>query len=97
MIPLYNIEQKRIEPTNAMDMETYGIDPDDYIRLPERLRDKYRSKTVGANTKQETTPIPTNIVTIESDDTSIKSSEFEPVKLESVKRTYIEEYEIEEE
>ena len=54
-------------------------------------------KTVGANTKQETTPIPTNIVTIESDDTSIKSSEFEPVKLESVKRTYIEEYEIEEE
>ena len=96
MIPLYNIEQKRIEPANAMDMETSGIDPDDYIRLPERLRDKYRSKTIGANTKQESTPIPTNIVTIESDNTSIKSSEFKPVKLESVKRTYIEEYEIEE-
>ncbi|MEE1030001.1 MAG: hypothetical protein UIC65_03175, partial [Alphaproteobacteria bacterium] len=71
-------------------------DPDDYIRLPERLRDKYRSKTIGANVKQNITPIQENIVTIQSDDTTITSSEFEPVKLESVKRTYIEEYEVEE-
>jgi ABC-type branched-subunit amino acid transport system substrate-binding protein len=94
--PLYNIEQQRISSTNAMDLETSGIDPDDYIRLPERLRDKYRSKTIGANIKNESAPIPENIVTIQSDETTIKSSEFEPVKLESVKRTYIEEYEIEE-
>ena len=96
MIPLYNIEQKRIEPAKAMEMETAGIDPDDYIRLPERLRDKYRSKTIGANVEQETTPTQTNVVTVQSDDTSIKSAEFEPVKLESIKRTYIEEYEVEE-
>jgi hypothetical protein len=95
-IPLYNIEQKHIQPANAMDMETSGIDPDDYIRLPERLREKYRSKTIGANIEQEKTPIQTNVVTIKSDDTTIKSSEFEPVKLESIKRTYIDEYEIEE-
>ena len=94
--PIYSIDPTEITPASAMELETIGIDPDDYIRLPERLRDKYRSKTIGANTKQESTPIPTNIVTIESDNTSIKSSEFEPVKLESVKRTYIEEYEIEE-
>ena len=49
MIPLYNIEQQRISSTNSMELETSGIDPDDYIRLPERLRDKYRSKTIGAN------------------------------------------------
>lgn len=96
MIPLYNIEQKRIEPAKAMEMETAGIDPDDYIRLPERLRDKYRSKTIGANVEQETTPIQTNVVTVQSDDTSIKSADFESVKPESVKRTYIEEYEVEE-
>ncbi|MBR4891717.1 MAG: penicillin-binding protein activator [Alphaproteobacteria bacterium] len=96
MTPLYNIEQKRISQANAMNMETNGIDPDDYIRLPERFRDKYRSKTIGANIKSETQPVHTNIVTIESDDTTIKSSDFKPVKLESVKRTYIEEYEVEE-
>ena len=96
MIPLYNIEQQRISSTNSMELETSGIDPDDYIRLPERLRDKYRSKTIGANVKQNITPIQENIVTIQSDDTTITSSEFKPVKLESVKRTYIEEYEVEE-
>lgn len=96
MIPLYNIEQKHISPAADMEMKTLGIDPDDYIRLPERLRDKYRSKTIGANVEQDITPIQTNIVTIQSDDTSIKSTEFEPVKLESIKRTYIDEYEVEE-
>jgi hypothetical protein len=96
MIPLYSINPKHITPANDMKMETAGIDPDDYIRLPERLRDKYRSKTIGANVEQEIEPIQTNVVTVQSDDTSIKSADFESVKPESVKRTYIEEYEVEE-
>ena len=77
-----------------MEMQTDGIDPDDYIRLPERLRNKYRSKTIGTNQEQSNTPTQTNIVTIQSDDTTITSAEFESVKPETVKRTYIDEYEV---
>jgi hypothetical protein len=95
--PIYSIDPTEITPASAMELETIGIDPDDYIRLPERLRDKYRSKTIGANIKTKTTPIQENIVTVESDNTVIKPAEFESAKQESVKRTYIEEYEIIEE
>ena len=95
--PLYSINPTEITPASAMELETIGIDPDDYIRLPERFRDKYRSKTIGANIKTKTTPIQENIVTVESDNTVIKPAEFESAKQESVKRTYIEEYEIIEE
>lgn len=95
--PLYSINPTEITPASAMELETIGIDPDDYVRLPERLRDKYRSKTIGANIKTKTTPIQENIVTVESDNTVIKPAEFESAKQESVKRTYIEEYEIIEE
>ena len=94
--PLYNIEQNHISPADAMDLKTDGIDPDDYIRLPERLRDKYRSKKIGANKKEDVIKFQENVVTIQSDETTITSSDFKPIKLESVKRTYIDEYEIEE-
>ena len=92
--PIYSIDPTEITPASAMELETIGIDPDDYIRLPERFRDKYRSKTIGANIKTKTTPIQENIVTVESDNTVIKPAEFESAKQESVKRTYIDEYEI---
>ena len=92
--PLYNIEQQHIEYADRMEMQTDGIDPDDYIRLPERLRTKYRSTTIGTNQEQSNTPTQTNIVTIQSDDTTITSAEFESAKPEAVKRTYIDEYEV---
>ena len=84
------------ELTDTMELQTDGIDPDEYIRLPERFRGKYRSKTIGAHIEQQSAPIQSNIVTIASDDTNptITSSEFESVKPESVKRTYIDEYEV---
>jgi hypothetical protein len=94
--PIYSINPNKISATDAMSLNTDGIDPDDYIRLPERFRDKYRSKTIGANIKTKTTPIQENIVTVESDNTVIKPAEFESAKQESVKRTYIDEYVVEE-
>ena len=96
--PLYNIEQRHITPADAMDLIAPGIDPDDYIKIPEHLRDKYRSKTIGANTSVKAVSKKSQLVSIQSEDTgeTIKSENFHPVKLEKINREYIDEYEIEE-
>ena len=79
-----------------MELETIGIDPDDYIRLPERLSSKYRSKTFGTNITVAPTVQKSEIVAIlpEDDSDTIKSKNFTPIKLESVSRSYIDEYEV---
>lgn len=94
--PLYNIEQRRITPAAPMELETPGIDPDDYIRLPERLPSSYRSKTIGTNITVAPTVQKSEIVAIlpEDDSDAIKSQNFTPIKLESVSRSYIDEYEV---
>ena len=95
--PLYNIEQRHITPAAAMDLQTTGIDPDDHINIPERLRFKYRSKTLGANTTVLPTIEKSQIVSITpatDDDITIRAENYTPIRLESVKRSIIEEYEI---
>ena len=96
MSPLYNIEQRHITPAPAMELQTPGIDPDDYIRLPERLASSYRSKTIGTNTTVSPTVQKSQIVAIlpEDDGDIIQPQNFTPVKLESVSRSYIDEYEV---
>ncbi len=96
LAPLYNIEQRHISPAPAMDLETPGIDPDDYIRIPERLRSKYRSKTIGTHITVAPMIQKSEIVAIlpEDDSDTIQSQNFTPIKLESVSRSYIDEYEI---
>ena len=97
MTPLYNIEQRKIKPADSMDMETPGIDPDDFITLPERVMDKYRSKTIGATTKSAPVAQKSKLVAIVADEEeTVQSSEYKPVKLESVSRSYIDEYEVSE-
>ena len=97
MKPLYNIDQQKIKPADSMDLETPGIDPDDYITLPERISDKYRSKTIGATTKSAPVMQKSKLVAIVADEEeSVQSSEYKPVKLESVSRSYIDEYEVSE-
>ena len=97
MKPLYNIDQERITPADAMPLETTGIDPDDYITIPNRLYDKYRSKTIGATTKSAPAPQKSKLIAIVADeDDTIKSDDYTPIKLESISRSYIDEYEIEE-
>ncbi|MBQ2017681.1 MAG: penicillin-binding protein activator [Alphaproteobacteria bacterium] len=96
--PLYNIEQRHIEPADAMELQTPGINPNRYIMIPERLQKKYRSKTIGANITEPTKFQRSQIIAFlpEDDSAPIKSENYKPIKLESVNRSYIDEYEIEE-
>ena len=96
--PIYNIEQRHITPADAIELQSDGINPNDYIRIPERLTDKYSSKTYGKNKTAAPVISPTNVVTVvpSNDNTTITSSEYQPVKLESVTKKYIDEVEIEE-
>ena len=97
MTPLYNIEQRHITPANEMKLETAGIDPDDYITIPERLRSKYRSKTIGTNITAKPTIQKSQIVAFLPEDDSgdvIRAENYTPIKLDNISRNYIEEYEI---
>jgi len=96
--PIYGLTPDNIESADAFGLETPGIDPDDYIRIPEHLSDKYRSKTIGAHITKKSNATPSQVVAIISTDdtTTITSTEYQPTKLETVKRSLIEEYEVEE-
>ena len=97
--PIYNIEQRNVTPANAIELQSDGITPNDYIRIPERLMGKYSSKTLGINKNAAPVVAPTNVITVvpaASDTETITAAEYTPVKLESVNRKYIEEVEIEE-
>lgn len=97
-VPLYNIEQRHITPADKMELKTPGIDPDNFIQIPERFYNKYRSKTIGANITEPTEIQRSQIIAFlpEDDSEPIKSENFKPIKLESINRSYIDEYEIEE-
>ncbi len=98
MSPIYNIEQRHISAADAMELETPGINPMDYIKIPDRLRDRYNEETYGMHLT--VTPIEANtidnVVTIlpEDDSDVIVTPDFQPVNLESVNRKYIEDVEI---
>lgn len=96
--PIYNIEQRNITPARAMALETPGVNPMNYIKIPDRLRSQYKSTIFGANmTNAASAPRQENIVIMTSDDnTVIENPDYKPVSLETVNRTYIDEVEIEE-
>ena len=81
-----------------MELQTPGINPNDYIQIPVRFIDKYKSKTYGTNITEPITTQKTDVITImpEDDRDPITVSEYTPIKLESVNRSYIDEIEIEE-
>lgn len=94
---MYSLNSNNITPAESMSLNTPGVNPNKYLDLPERLRKKYRSKTYGANyTPAITTPeLPAVTVLPEDDsDVSVTAENYEPVKLESVSRNYIESTEI---
>ena len=98
MTPLYNIEQRHIRPASPMSLQTPGINPNNYISIPQRYASKYRSKTYGANMTIPKQTVQTNEITIlpEDDREIITSENYKPVKIESIQRNYIDSYEIEE-
>ncbi len=95
--PLYSIEQGEVSDADAMELETDGIDPDNYIQIPVRLQSKYSSDIIGANQAEAKSVQKSKIVAIVAqDDNTITNSDFVPVKQESVNRTFIDSVEIEE-
>ena len=98
MKPLYNIEQRHISPIDEMSLQTRGVNPMNYIQLPERIRAKYKSKTFGANMTAQSNAQLVDIVTMlpEDDREGIFSDDYKPIELTPVSRTYIDSIEIEE-
>ena len=81
-----------------MPLASDGINPSDYINIPDRLRRKYKSKKYGANTViqfEQIEPINTASVVIQpQEDFSITAENYEPVNLEKVNRKNIDSIEI---
>ena len=102
MVPLYNIHLTGSHLVSEKPISMSGINPGDYITIPEELRRKseYRTKTIGTNyvdNEPEPAQIPVYIPTQTSNDTeTVSNPDFEPRKLESVSRQYIDNVEIEE-
>ncbi len=80
------------------EIEVIGtINPNNYIKIPENLAGKYRSKSYGNTSKQKTTPEnPVQEITLlpEDDSPIIENPDFKPVPLENVNKTYIDNVEI---
>ncbi len=101
MTPIYSLEPHRIRAADSMDLETRGINPTDYIQIPERFKSEYKSKTYGKNiTRNESDDVvKTDVITVlpKNDSKTISATpDFKPVKTESIKRTYIDSVVIEE-
>ncbi len=96
--PLYNIEQRHITQARAMELHTPGVNPMSYITIPDRLREKYKSQTFGANMTVAPAPVRKDVITVlpEDDGDIVPAADFKPIKLEAVGRTYIDSIEIEE-
>ena len=96
--PIYNIEQRQISPADEMSLQTSGINPNDYIKIPERFRRKYKSENYGTNmTRIDTPKVQTAITVIKTPQSeAIIDSEYQPVKLEPINKTLIDAIEINE-
>ena len=96
--PLYNINNNNLRTVSEKALNTRGVNPGDYITIPEHLRRKsaYRTKTIGANYVAEETDIESKPIQIfaESEKEVISDPEFQPVKIESIERKNIDSVEI---
>lgn len=98
-IPIYTSAVNYISPISEMPLSSGGVNPMNYINIPERFRGKYTSKTYGANYSNalpRPTEMPTVTIISNSDDVSVTSEDYQPVPLENVSRTYIDSVEISE-
>ena len=100
--PLYSVNTASLRQVPEKELSTRGINPGDYINIPDNLRGKsaYKTKTIGANytddsTDSEPTYAPVQIY--ESTETeTVSNPEYQSAKVESVSRKYIDSVEIEE-
>lgn len=97
--PIYNIEQRHITPAKPMSLQTRGINPNEFIKIPERFQSKYASDTYGVNMTETIAPKPQDSITVISSpatDESIVDAEYKPVQFESINKTMIDSVEINE-
>ena len=83
-----------------MSLSSNGVNPMNYISIPDRFRSKYRSKTYGANYSNASMITPeassVTVVTNNNDDFSMTAEGYQPVPLENISRTYIDSVEVSE-
>ena len=101
LVPLYNIHGKNTRKISERELSTRGINPGDYITIPDNLRRKseYRTKTIGANyvsDSDQESQLDEPIQVFAPADEPVSNPEFESVKSETVSRKYIDSVEIEE-
>ncbi|MBO7508679.1 MAG: penicillin-binding protein activator [Alphaproteobacteria bacterium] len=99
MTPIYATNLNRILPAEPMPLATSGINPLNYIKIPDRLRSKYRTKTYGTTSQSDENDkevFSTTTVEQNQDNESITASDYQSVPLETVGRTYIDSVEISE-
>lgn len=96
--PIYSVESKNIDLIkNDIELVSDGINPMDYIDIPENLRKKYKSKIFGANTKIENKTNQENIIVIQEDANEfVNSPEFQPTELEQIDKKLIDSVEVKE-
>lgn len=101
LTPIYNVKTSNLRVVPEKELVTRGINPGDYINIPENLRKKaaYKTKTIGANyvgeEYTEQTDAPIQIYESDINET-ISNPEYEPMELEKISREYIETVEINE-
>jgi len=102
LAPIYNIHSTKTKAVSPREIAGYGVNPGDYIDIPENLRkqSKYKTKTIGeknaVSNTSGTKPTATIAVPVHPAPETVSNPDFQPVKLENISRQYIDSVEIEE-
>ena len=82
-----------------MSLQTSGINPNDYITIPDRYKRKYKSTTYGLNMTDPAPQKPESVITVihsDNNDAGIIDADYKPVQLESINKTMVDSVEINE-
>ncbi len=97
-VPIYRTGGTYVSAVESMPLDSDGVNPLDYIKIPERFRGKYNAKTYGVNhspAHETNEPIfHTSTVLPINDSESITSEDYQPIPLDNISRTYIDSVEI---
>jgi ABC-type branched-subunit amino acid transport system substrate-binding protein len=99
LTPVYQAQNLRSGRPYEIELTGGGINPLDYLDIPDNLRGKYKSKTYGANTNASaasagTTAAPVVMILPEDDSDIVENPDFQPSAIDSVNRTLIDEVEM---
>lgn len=99
-VPIYKSHEQYMSAIESAPLNSDGINPGDYIKIPERFKDKYRTKTYGVNhsenSKNKEPVFHTSTILPQNDTDSITSADYQPVPLDNISRTYIDSVEVSE-